>query len=394
MRLGIFTLVLAYMLSQFYRAFLAVLAPVLETDIGATPEDLSLASGLWFLTFALMQIPIGSALDKIGPRLTASVLLGIGGVGGAVIFAMATHPAHIKIAMAMIGIGCAPVLMASYYIFARIYSTAIFATLAGGVVGIGSLGNIASSLPMTWASQTYGWRETLMALALMTLIVSIAIFVFVKDPEKTKAETQLKGSVFDLLKIKGLWLIFPMMFVNYAAAAGIRGLWIGPYLTDVFKADATMVGQATFLMGICMAMGSFAYGPIERLFRTRKWVIVAGNFFSTSIIFALAFAPLQQAWFAILLMAAVGFFASSFAVLVAHAKTFFPPHLTGRGVTLVNLFGIGGAGVMQSLSGKVHEASAVGLTDPSKAFQSIFVFFGVSITIGVTIYLFSHDRPV
>ena len=58
-------LVLGYVLSQFYRAFLAVLTPALEADLGATSGDLAFASGLWFLTFAIMQIPVGEALDRI-----------------------------------------------------------------------------------------------------------------------------------------------------------------------------------------------------------------------------------------------------------------------------------------------------------------------------------------
>ncbi len=68
MRAGIAALILAYVLSQFYRAFLAVLSPVLKADLGLTADDLAAASGLWFLAFALMQIPVGEALDRIGPR--------------------------------------------------------------------------------------------------------------------------------------------------------------------------------------------------------------------------------------------------------------------------------------------------------------------------------------
>ena len=34
---------------------------------------LALSSGVWFLSFALMQLPVGWALDRIGPRLTAAV---------------------------------------------------------------------------------------------------------------------------------------------------------------------------------------------------------------------------------------------------------------------------------------------------------------------------------
>ena len=154
MNAGIVSLVLAYVLSQFYRAFLAVMAPELEISIGAGPADLASASGMWFLVFALMQIPIGEMLDRIGPRLTSSIMFAIGGAGGAAVFALAAAPWHVSLAMGMIGFGCAPVLMASYYIFARAYAPAVFATLAGVTLGIGNLGNIGSALPLTiiWAA--------------------------------------------------------------------------------------------------------------------------------------------------------------------------------------------------------------------------------------------------
>ena len=100
MKAGIAALIFAYVLSQFYRAFLAVLTGVLGRDIGATPDDLAAASGLWFLTFAVMQIPVGWALDTIGPRKTAPALLMIGALG-AVAFAMATTVLHIKLAMVL-----------------------------------------------------------------------------------------------------------------------------------------------------------------------------------------------------------------------------------------------------------------------------------------------------
>lgn len=38
MRAGIACLVLAYVLSQFYRAFLAVLAPTLKAELGVSAE--------------------------------------------------------------------------------------------------------------------------------------------------------------------------------------------------------------------------------------------------------------------------------------------------------------------------------------------------------------------
>ena len=81
MKTGIACLVGAYVLSQFYRAFLAVLTPDLGRDLGATAGDLAWASGLWFLAFAAMQIPVGApaaytaAVRAAADRLVAERLL-------------------------------------------------------------------------------------------------------------------------------------------------------------------------------------------------------------------------------------------------------------------------------------------------------------------------------
>lgn len=390
MRIGLVCLVLAYVLSQFYRAFLAVLTPALEADISATSADLAYASGLWFLVFAAMQIPVGEALDRIGPRITAVVLFAVGGAGGALVFSMAQTPAHITYAMILIGIGCSPVLMASYYIFAKMYPAAMFSTLAGAMIGSGSLGNLASSAPMAWFVSALGWREAMLGLAAVTLLVAVLLWVFVKDPPKV-AVGGPKGSVLDILRIKALWLIFPMMFVNYAPAAGLRGLWVGPYGSDIFGADTPLIGTMTLVMGLAMIAGNFAYGPMDRLLGTRKWVVFGGNALGALGCFALFALPdVASIWTATALLALVGLAGASFPVLIAHARPFFPDHLTGRGVTLMNLFGIGGVGVMQIVTGRLMGTWQANQTE--QAYAMLFGFYGLLICCGLAIYVFSTDR--
>jgi predicted MFS family arabinose efflux permease len=388
MKTGIACLIMAYVLSQFYRAFLAVMSPALSVDLGATPTDLASASGYWFLTFAIMQIPVGAALDKIGPRLTASVLLGLGGGGGAALFAVAGSPTEIKIAMALIGIGCSPVLMATYYIFARLYSPVVFGTLAGVVIGIGSLGNIGSSLPLTMAMEVFGWRGSLWALAAVSFAVAVAIGVFLRDPEKVAGGA--KGSVLDLLRMPALWLIFPLMAFNYLPAAGLRGLWVGPYFTDVFAADAARIGQVTLAMGFAMVLGNFAYGPLDRVFGTRKWVIFGGNSLALLCLLGLLAWPAAGGMTTTLLICGVGLFGASFPMIMAHGRAFFPPHLVGRGVTLMNLFGIGATGVFQMITGRLHAATSGGAAEAP--YVAIFGLYAAVLAIGLLIYVFSQDR--
>ena len=68
------------------------------------------------------------------------------------------------------------------------------------------------------------------------------------------------------------WPIIPLTALNYAPAAGIRGLWAGPYLADVYGADALLIGRATLFMALAMIAGSFLYGPLDTIFRTRKCI--------------------------------------------------------------------------------------------------------------------------
>ena len=384
---GIASLVAAYVLSQFYRAFLAVLTPVLATDIGTSSATLASASGLWFLAFALMQLPVGWALDRIGPRLTASGLLAVGGIGASV-FALANGPGQINVAMVLIGIGCSPVLMASYYIFARIYAPAVFGTLAGAMIGIGSLGNIASSLPLSLAVQAFGWRGTMWVLAAVTILVAAAIATLVRDPERVT--TGPRGSLLDLLKMPAIWPILVMMAVCYAPAAALRGLWVGPYYTDVFGADAAEIGRVTLVMGLAMVAGNFAYGPLDRLLGTRKWVVMGGNLAVLACITTLWAAPTAGGWTTLLLLAGVGFFGASFPMVIAHGRALFPHNLVGRGVTLLNLFGIGTTGIMQVLTGRLFNATTA--TTAAAPYAALFAFFGLVLAAGLAVYAFSRDR--
>ena len=387
MRIGIAALILAYVLSQFYRAFLAVMAPVLKADLGVSAADLASASGWWFLAFAAMQVPIGSLLDRIGPRLTTGALMAVGAVG-ALVFAKAAGALQLKLAMALIGIGCAPVLMASYFIFARQFSPAVFGTLAGLTIGIGSLGNVASALPLSAAVADFGWRETMLGLAAITGAVALVILVLVRDPPRLA--TARDGSLLDLLRIPAIWPILAMMVVCYMPIAGLRGLWVGPYFADVHGADPLEIGRIGLWIGLAMVAGNFAYGPMDRWLGTRKWVVFGGNAVTLACLVGLWWFAAARPTTVTALLIAAGFFGASFPMVIAHGRAFFPPHLMGRGVTLLNLFGIAPIGIAQIVTGRIHAATDP--VPPAAPFQAVFLFFAVTTAIGLAVYLLSQDR--
>ncbi|PYF09716.1 putative MFS family arabinose efflux permease [Rhodobacter viridis] len=391
MRLSIAFLVAGYVLSQFYRACLAVLTPVLKTELGATAEDLAVSLGLWYLAFALMQIPVGEALDRIGPRRTVGWVLALAGGGGAATFALATGPWGIHLAMVLIGIGCAPVLMGAYFIFARSFPMSRFGTLAALAVGVGSLGNLAGAAPLAWAIAHLGWRATLWGLTGLTLAVALGVLIFTRDPERIVRQGQ-KASALDILRLPGFWMILPLIFTSYAAPAAFRGLWAGPWLGAMQGADAALIGRVTLVMGAMMVLGNFLCGPAERVAGSSKRVAVLGNAGLCLCLGGLALHPDAGLWTGTLLLAAVGFFGATYPALMSHGRTFLPPHLVGRGVTLLNLFSIAGAGIGLFLSRPVF-AAASSTGDPVAAYRTLFLFFLVPLLAGLGIYLFARSRP-
>lgn len=389
LKAGLVSLVLAYMLSQFYRAFLAVLAPVLQDQVGAGPGDLALSSGLWFIAFALMQLPVGAALDRFGPRRTVAWLMAVGGAGGAVIFAMADAPWHLHLAMTALGIGCSPALMGPYFIFAREYPPASFGMLAGVLVGFGSLGNILGASPLVWVIEAAGWRQTLWGLAAATLMVAALVLAAVRDPARLGAGHP-QGSIGQILRLRALWFIVPLFGVNYAVTAAIRGLWAAPWLEQVHGADATQIGRVTLAMGLAMVAGSFAVGPAARLAGSARR---ATMLFSAVMIVTLAVmwqTPALPLPTVTALLVVLGFFGSAYPLLMAHGRSFLPPHLVGRGMTFLNMISIGGVGVMQFASRPVY-AAAQGAYAPAQAFAMLWLFFLIPLAIGFLLYFLTPE---
>ena len=388
---GLVALAFAYVFSQFYRSFLAVLTPELSTSIGATKTHLADALGVWFVAFAAMQFFVGVGLDRYGPRRTVGWVFGICATAGVLIFAKAQAPWMITVAMGLIGIGCAPVLMGTLMIFARRFETRQFAIMTSWFVGFGSLGNVIGTAPMANAVEIFGWRPTMLALAFTTFIVAIAVLLLVKDPERDQTTSDGLSGYITLLKMPVLWPILVMGFLCYAPVAGIRGLWTGPYLNDLHAGDTILIGKITFWMAIAIIVGSFAYGPLDKMFNTRKRVVLFGNLCVLVLLIPFVVFPDLPLKMAAALFIGFGLFGTSYGVLMAHCRAFLPPALVGRGVTLLNFCSICGVGILQFITGQVVSIQ----TDQSAplTYQLVFGTYAIILTIALVIYLFSRDAP-
>jgi predicted MFS family arabinose efflux permease len=219
-------------------------------------------------------------------------------------------------------------------------------------------------------------------------VVALVILGLVRDPQRLTSARD--GSLLELLKLPAIWPILAMMAVCYMPIAALRGFWVGPYFADVHGADQVGIGRISLWIGLAMVAGNFAYGPMDRWLGTRKWVIFGGNFVTLACLVGLWWFAAAPPVVATVLMVAAGFFGASFPMVIAHGRAFFPPHMMGRGVTLLNLFGIAPIGVAQILTGRIHAATAP--VPPAAPYEAVFLFFAVSTAVGLAVYLSSQDR--
>ena len=385
---------LAYALSQFFRSFLAVIAPELSSELALGPQALGNMQAWWIAGFVVAQFPVGWALDTIGPRRTVSFAMSAA-VIGAVLFARAHSALELECAMALIGIGCAPIYMGAVYIFGRVNRPEQFALLCSWLLGLGTAGNLLAASPLAWSAQTFGWRETMLGIAVAGVILAALVFVAISDPPKlarSREGPSALAAIAEILSIKHLRPILPLIAVGYAVMLAERGLWAGPYFAEVHGLGPVERGNALLAMAVAMSAGAMAYGPLDRLFNTRKWVILPGSLMTAAafILLALATPGLKAA---IILFAIIGACGMTYGVLMAHARAFFPDRILGRGITLMNVLFIGGAGILQPISGAIVARMETNGSDAVATYSVIHLLFGLLLAAASAIYFFSRDMP-
>lgn len=390
-------LALAYVLSQFFRTALAVVAPEIARDLGLDAAGLGILSSAWFWAFAAAQIPIGVALDRFGPRRIVASLFAAAGLGCAGL-AMAPGLGVAILGQVLIGIGCAPVFMGALVVLTRFYDQQRFAFLAAMLLAIGSGGTLIGATPLAIAAQALGWRGAFLAMGGIVVAVAGLVALVVRDaPEgaaTARADESLAHAVRGVLAVfrnRRLWAIVPMSFTGYAVLVTVRGLWAGPYLADRFGLGPVERGNALLVVSVAMMLGTLAYGALERRLDRRREPVLAGTAVAILMLLLLALAPVGSAALATALLAAFAFTGMTYALLMAQGRRFMAEGEVGRGLTFLNGACFTGAALIQATSGVVVELAKAAGAGPAGTYGALFLFLAAILALALLAYRRSAD---
>jgi MFS family permease len=131
---------------------------------------------------------------------------------------------------------------------------------------------------------------------------------------------------------------------------------------------------------------------MDRLFGTYKLPVLLGAGLTVVALAVIAIVGTLATPMLVLWFIALGFFTAYTPVMIAHGKSLFPPHLVGRGMTVLNMGTMGGVFLAQTVSGAVIDIfPAVDGAYPLDAYRLLFGLQAAVLLLSALVYLGAYD---
>jgi predicted MFS family arabinose efflux permease len=392
----------AYFLSALLRGVTATLAPVFSIELGLRAADLGLLAGAYFLGFAVLQLPLGRALDRHGPRRTLLALLAVA-VLGCVAFAQAASLWGLIAARALIGAGVAACLMAPLTSYRHLFTPSAQLRANSWMLMTGSLGMVAATLPVQWLLPLWGWRGLFWCLAGLLMFAMLLVGWRVPRDAPSEATGPLPGGEVDhaaqgyraIVSHPLFVRMAPLGFFVYGGLIAVQALWAGPWMTRVGGASAGQAAQGLFVINMAMLLAFMVWGAVMPLLARRGWsavwLMTRGLPLCLALLFLnVALGPAAGAWHWAAWCAACTFVSVSQPAL----GQAFAPAQAGRALSAFNLVIFGGVFSIQWGMGLLIDLCLAWGWTPPQAFRATFFVFGVCGVLSYAWFLLRPSVPV
>lgn len=383
-----------YLLSSLLRGITAALAPIFTQQFSITPADLGLLAGAYFASFAVLQLPMGTWLDRYGVRTVLVASLTVAAVSCA-LFAVASSYSTLFWARLLSGVGVSACLIAPLTA-ARLWTTPTQQQrINSWMLMSGSLGLILGTLPAESIATNIGWRPLFIGLGVLFALVSVLIAVTVPKQQKgTGGRNNLIMSYTPIIRNSYTWKIGPMGLLNYAILVAVQTLWVGPFLTNLRglstrDASTQLLYINTIMLVMFMIMGylspRFNKSPDDAERLLIYWTPI-----SIILLILIAYLGSNATWHLFAL-----YCISAWPLSVTHPLVGqrFKPKEAGRAIAFFNLLLFTGVFLWQWGFGLIISTfkPSVGITLSYQLAVGLLAFFSF---IGYTIFMTTNNKII
>ncbi len=393
----------AYFFSALIRAITATLSPILAQEFSLNAGDLGLLAAGYFLGFSATQLPLGTWLDQHGPKKILLCFLATA-VLGCLASSFATSFPGLLTARIFCGIGVSACLMAPLAGYRRWLDTTTQMRANSWMLMSGSLGMVASTLPVQWAVPILGWRVLFIGLAALAVVAMALIAWLVPNWESsTTRGTQsasAPASYAEVWRHPYFRKMAPIGFFCYGGLVAMQTLWAAPWMIKVANYTPLQAASGLFWINVSMLCTFWLWGMINPWLARHGFhadrLITYGLPFSFALL-AFIIAAEAQSSTSSGLMWAMYCMSCTFVSLAQPAVAMaFAPAVAGRALSAYNLVIFAGIFVVQwGIGLAIDGFSALGLPE-IQAFQSAMSLFLICC-IGAYVYFLiikSHNPSI
>jgi MFS family permease len=326
----------------------AVLGPTLAAEFGLTAGGLGLLSSVYFLAFAVFQVPLGVLLDRFGPRRVNATLLIVAALGAAG-FASAHSAGAAIAARAVIGVGVSACLMASFTAYVLWYPPERLPMMNAITFSAGAVGAMVATVPLELLLRVMPWREVFVIFVVATVAVSLLLWLWVPERSARAHDFTVADSVRglrELLRDAAFLRLSVFLGASQYAAVALQTLWIAPWLRDVAGYSPAEVARGLLAVNVSMIVGYLGFGraaeALSRRGRSLFPLLVGAIAASSAALGLIAVAPAGYGRYAAPLWCL--FVGAGTAVVLGYslASRRYPKEMAGRVNAGINVFGFAG----------------------------------------------------
>lgn len=339
-----------------------VMKPELSQAFGISAQGFGILGGVYFYSYAGMQVPAGVLLDRFGPHklLTfATLICAIATLA----FAHTDNFNMALIARFCIGFGSAFAVVGTMKFAANWFPTQRFALLTGIMVAIGMSGAIGGEKPLAQFIHTFGWRSSFNVLGIVGIILAVLIFIIGKDSPNAKKDAKqsshsLAGSFGEVVSSLArvitnpqIWLVAFYGGLVFMATPVFCGLWGVPFLESKYGFESELAATLTSMVFVGWIIGSPSWGLISDRLGLRKLPMTIGAIVALIFLSIVLYLPLHSAYAVGTCLFFFGLFSAGFLPAFSIIKEISCQKNCATALSFMNMMNMIGVALAQPLIG-------------------------------------------
>jgi predicted MFS family arabinose efflux permease len=389
---GLWALTFSYVLSQFFRSYVAVISSELIANFRFSPEMFGWFAGAFFLVFAVAQIPVGMLFDRFGVRVPTAALMGLGALSAGLL-SVTTNAWVAVVAQAGIGLGCAPIFMG---LLNHVLASGAGPAQTRAVTiasAIGMAGALAAASPLGQITAQVGWRPAMMVAAAAMFCGTLGVARFVKPREQpVQVSPSATTRAASRQGVGRFWTLAPACLAM-SVGGTFRTSWGGPYLADVFHFDIVARGSAMTIASVVGTGASFCIPFMVRFWAPKRISLV---WLMTGALAALVLAvvPAGSSALGVGLICVLFSVGSIHPLVMSQARAIVPASRLGLALGFLNSLVFLGVALASGGFGRIAGALRLAHVTAAQVYAPLFATAALPLVIGAAVYAFSPAAPV